>query len=489
MTTAGGLLRGAAWLYGAQVGTVVAQLGYAAITSRMVDAAGFGAYATALAFNGIIVLLSNGGLSETVGRMDEVSAARIRPLVGYGALLGVAAAAASYLLAPYWAQLWGAPQAASPIRLLAVAAAFAPLTGVTVGLMRRLGRFRRLSQYTLGSNLLGMAVGAAVVVWRPSPVALVVFPVVAQITLVLMCALSVRAFLGTPRFTRGSADIGFSRRVIGVGVLTYLTNTVPRFATSRWIGEAALGSWNRAEVLTVIPVQQAQTAVLQALYPEFRHDVAQADRARRVWTDLLVLLAWVAVPGAALLAIAAPRLVPVLFGPGWDQAAMLASWLAVASGAGVLSTTLSSAIQAVGRFAWLVQPTIAVLALQIVVAALIFVLGDVRLAMAGLILSHVVRHVMQVAFCGRAGYLDRRRLTAQYLLVGVWTAALTALVLWGLLLWDAGSRQLAGLVGAAVIGVALGSGLWAVRRQTEFVRILKRYGLAWRRRDRVRGTG
>jgi O-antigen/teichoic acid export membrane protein len=428
--TARRLLAGAAWVYGAQMVTVIAQFAYAALTSRAVTPGGFGAYAVALSVTGLVSLLATGGLGQTVSRMVELEKQRLRSLVTYALLLGSAGAGAVYLSAPFWSWLWGVDSSLDPIRWLAISSLFSPLVGLSTGLMARTGRFKQLGLVTVCSNLCGMIVGAvAVSIWR-SPSSLVISAIVAQFMILVGTLLASEGLLlGLSRLRHGHRDIGYSGKLMSASFLSYLTGNIVKFSMTRAIDAAILGYWNRAEVLTTIPFQQIQTALIRAVYPEFRHDVSEPSRAKVVWTDMLVLVGWAALILSALVAVLVPPLVPIIFGAGWEVAASLAGPLAVIGGLQIVSILLNSAIEALGRFRWIWSTDVVLIFLQICAAAMIFIYKDVWIAVAALVLTNVVRHGWQVWIAGRHGYIDLGRLLGQYLLALAFSSIL-ALTLW-----------------------------------------------------------
>lgn len=431
MTTARAVLAGASWSYGSQLVTVVAQFVYAAITARLVGAAGFGEYAIALAVNGLVALLAMGGLGQAASRMIEIDRTRVRALVTYALLLGFAAGAVLFLTAPVWAWLWGVEASASPIRWLALSSCLSPLLGLATGLMARMGKFRGLAMITLGSNLAGMVVGGlAVTTWR-SASSLIVSAAVAQMLTLLFALLlgTERHLLGLSALRKGKSEIGFSRRLTGTSTLAYLTGNIVKFSMARGIDGASLGYWNRAEVLTSIPMQQIQSALIRAVYPEFRHDISESSRARVAWTDLLILVAWLALTLSAFAFVLIPPLVPILFGDGWEMASSLAGPLAIAGALQILSTLLASAVEALGRFRWIVSTEVILIGVQIAAATMVIVFHNIWVAVWALVVTNLIRHGWHIFLLGRAGYLDVHRLLRHYS-VALCFAAIVGSAVW-----------------------------------------------------------
>ncbi len=404
------LASGAAWTYGSQLVTVLAQFGYAAITSRLVSPQQFGVYAITLAITALVTLIATGGLSQTVGRLPEVSIPTIRALCSLALLLGVASAAVLGLLAPLWAGLWSTPAAAPAVALMSISAFTAPLYGLVTGLVRRLGRFKLLAAQQLVGALLSMLAGIVAVLLSRTAESLLISPIFAQLITTVLCAITARRYLGLGRMRSAMNELAFSARLTIASLLSYGVGNITRIAATYALGAGAIGYWNRAEVVSLIPFQQLQTAVIQTIYPEFRHDREDNARARRVWTDLLVITGWGLMIIATLGALVVPPLVLVLLGPQWSAARLLVPVLMFTGAIQAVGTILASAIEAIGRFRWVWSTQIALLVLQGLLVVVIVLAHSLIVAVLGLLVTSIVRQIWQAVLCSRAGYLDGPRL-------------------------------------------------------------------------------
>lgn len=442
------------------------------------DPAGFGAYAIALSVSGLVTLLATGGISQSIARMSVITQERIRGLVTYAALLGVGCAGFVFLSAPLWAALWGEAGATDAIRVLSLAVLVAPLSGVGTTLLRRYGNFRLLAGITLSSNVLGMIVGAIVVLQVRSAAALVVSAIIAQILVLIGTVLTTkRAMWGLGGIGLARSEIAFSGRLSAYKFSEYIIFNLMRFSVSRFLGSSLFGHWNRADTLATLPFHQIQTALVQAVGPEFRHDISNPVRAFRVWTDLLVLVAWVVMPASVLAAIVLPGMVSLLFGPGWEIAAVLTSPLAIAAGLQTVSVVLSTAVESLGRFRWLWITSGCLITLQVVGAIALLLFRDISIAMIFLIATPLIRHGLQVFICGRHGYLNWRRLLASYGVVLVFSLGF-GLAAWvvRLLVLLAPTSSFAG-AGAGGLCVVTVAALWIWREHLPPIRLARTYGL------------
>lgn len=465
----------ASWTYGSLLITVLLQFGYAAITSRLVDDVGFGAYAVALSASALIILLANGGLSQTIARMQFLDSAQVSALSAYALGLGAVAASVLFLSAGFWANAWDTPEAAVPIQVLSISALIAPLSSLLNGLLRRQQRFRLLAMFVVLSNGLGMLFGVVVVIMAPGPTSLLISPISAILLLTGLSLVAAKAMVFTrPDFRSIHHHLRFSWALTGLSLITYWNVNIGRLAIARGVGVEVLGQWNRADVLTTVPLQQMHGAMQQAIYPEFRHDIDNKERTGQVWTDLLVLLAWGAFPLSALVGVIATAAMPVLFGPGWGLAAQLAFPISLILGLQMVSTTLSSALEAVGRFRIAMFSHLASLSIQVVGAIESLLLQNWLPVLIALAASAVASHAIQVVLCSTRGYLLVKRLLCGYLGASLVTS-LIATCGWAILIGVRGELPI--FVPLLSVSVLITGGIvsWRMRSSLPPNKILERY--------------
>lgn len=404
-----------AWMLGSQFATALLQLGYAGVTSRLVPDTGFGAYAVAMSLLTVVSLVAQGGLGEATARTPQLDRGKLSFLMLVAISLGIAAGILVVLLARPWAVLWDAPDAINPARLIAATAFLAPLSGLLLGIQRRLGGFRAIAITMVGTSAAGMAIGVVAVMLSPGPITLLVSQISASaLQVVVSLILTRRHWWGRPDAAAAQADLGFAWRILGITILTYLSLNIGKWSVSRWVGTDALGQWNRADVLTAVPIDQSTRSLTQAVYPELRHDIGVQSRTRQAWTDYLILVAWAAFPFAAILAGAAPIAIKMLFGQGWVLAAAIAPFVAIHFGIFAVERALAGALESVGKFrlrVWTALTSVAVIAAG---AAVTKVTGSWAVPLAALIGASLLQHLLQVVFTARLGAIDAWALVKGY---------------------------------------------------------------------------
>lgn len=457
---------------------MVLQLGYAAVTSRVVGAETFGAYSVAVLVANLVSILSAAGLGQSVARSLTDPEKTVRGLATVALGYGLIAALIITPLAPMWAALWGNPAATSSIQLVGLSAAVAPSVGLLSGYLRRQRRFSELAVGTTVSTAAALLVSGVLVSIFRTPEALIAAPALTQIFSYIAFQLAVRGAVLPGSVGHNTMEhLSFGWRVSVANLMAYGIENIGRFAVSRAVGQVGLGLWNRADVITTVPFDRLQGAMIQALYPELAKGHEEKARTRRVWTDTLIIVGWISVPASLFLAGAVPSLVPILLGPDWTPVVTICVILAVAAGFRGTSIQLASALEAAGYFRWIWATHAVLLGLQIVCALLVFVSMSPVPAIVGMLVIPIARHTLQVRLCSKAEILDAAHLAVNYsqvliaaLLCGTISASASALAISR----DANVFVCAMLLAAAIAIIALIA--YLLRRKLPIFKLASQYG-------------
>lgn len=457
-------------------GVMLLQMGYAAATSRMLPAGAFGAYAVALTGVGLLSLMNGSTMGQAAARSSRPIRSVDRALVTLSFITGAVVAALAVVVAPAWSALWGIP-GATPITItLAMGTPFVSLAAVLAGILRRHGRTTVVARRTASAQVLGMAIGLAVVARTQAAWSLAISAVAAAVlTAFLLAAALPRAEIRPGAPTRDILeDAVYSLKAAGVNVLRYATNLLTPWSVGRFAGADDLGAYNRATTLVSIPLQNVQNAFAYSLFPELRPN-GPVFSQQRVFTQIVVLVTWPAAILLGLGVVAAGPFLSLLLGPSWAAAAALGG-LAVCLGVvPMFEVPVLSAVEALGKFgiatrAW------AISSLAIVVgAAFTWATHDPRYAMIGLIGAKVGSVLIAGAYLARNGLFDVRVYTRDVAPVVVLQGFVAVVVGIAMAIAPDSDGVRLGIVGA--VGAVEVLALYAARRRTSFGRIARAHGL------------
>ena len=326
------VLSGLGWSASATVVSALGQIVFVAVLARLLDPAAFGLMAMAslsLRFAGVF---SQGGFSQALVQQqslkrEETSAAFFLTLMISSSLYLLIA-----LAAPLFAQGLRSPELTALIQVLGGSLVLGSMASLPLALLRRQARFKRVAAIELFSFIVGYgAVGMACASQGMGVWSLVAAALCQQALLLLLGFGSVRYPL-TWRVTRSTCGRVwlFGSRYTVVGFLEFLFSNLESFFIGRQFGKAALGSYNRALMLTTLPIEVAVSAVTKVLFPAL---ATLQNEPRRMADGFQILLLAVGLFATALacgIAAAADDVVLLLLGSKWIDTAPLVSLLAFA---------------------------------------------------------------------------------------------------------------------------------------------------------------
>lgn len=421
-----------------------------AIATRYLGAAGYGRFATALAFVGLLGVLADLGLVTVVVREVSRTPERARELVanalGLRLALGVAVAAIAALLSlalPY------APQVRVAIVIACAPFLLGLITGSLVAVLQARLQMDRAVAGDVAGRVAGLGALVAVVELDAGFYAVVATAgVAALVTLVVTFAAAPAEARAGPALDRAvwrpllgaAVPIGVT---LAVNEIYFRADTllISLFRPFEEVGAYAL-AFRVVEMVSLFPA-----VVLTSVFPLLARLLAEeGDGARRVLDATGDLFVAVGIPLAAGGAVLTPELVTLVGGPGFDEAGAPLRLLLVSGALAFVSGLLGYALIAADR-----QGSV----LRLSVAALIFNLAlNVALVPSlGIVAAAATAIASEVVLLGGGFVLVRRHLGMLPRFRLLWRSALAAAVMVGALL------ALGGL--PVLVLVAIGAGVYA----------------------------
>lgn len=440
---------------------LVAQMTSTVIIARMLPPEDFGVALMVLSIVGIAGAFVSLPFEEALAQRQRLRMGHLRSVLFVSLLLTVGAVLLALGLGPVLAWATGVEALAF---WLPVASLFllgqGPAT-IARAIARRQQRFVDLAIANSGSMVLGCAAAiaiafsgwgiAALVVQRMLPLTL--YPLIVA----LAAKLRGRPFMVLPRWDaqRFRELFRFSWFNLTDVAVDYATPAALTYLVNAFFGTAVLGQMNIA-MRMVDPLRSAIDSV--------GHNIAfsmlsrmQGDPQRLAEASARVVsnVAAVAVPAFLGLAVCAGLLLPLMVGPGWDQAVPIAWGFCITAAVAVPFRYLYSGYSALGRPEWGLMGS--TLGLAAMVAWLVAVqrwqiAGTVGLSMlANEIATAVLAVAILLRLAGRAALPELGRVAR------IWGAGLAMV----LLLWGGVMTPLAALPQPVVLGLSILVGIAA----------------------------
>jgi O-antigen/teichoic acid export membrane protein len=326
-----GLSSGMRWSGISVIGREGFRMFFTIVLARLVGPIDFGIVAQAMVYVNIVGLLADQGFGSALIQRKQIEPEMPGATVSLNLAVGAALTGMTIAIAPLWASFMRTPEltlvlvALSP-RLILGAATVTP----RAMLMRNMD-FRKLGIADIVSAISGGALGVAVAVAGGSYWAVVV-QIVSTDVVLLLVLLALGAGWRPNRHFRQLREIAaFSGRAfVTMLLINSISRNIDNLLVGRFQGPQALAFYALAYRLLLLPVQLGGTTVGNVLFPAFTrvaHDLTalsvEMARATRA-------LAALSLPAMALLAAAAPQLVPVIVGSQWEPAIPIVQVLAIA---------------------------------------------------------------------------------------------------------------------------------------------------------------
>ena len=111
---------------------------------------------------------------------------------------------------------------------------------------------------------------------------------------------------------------GFSSWIVGSRLLSYVNGNVDNYLVGRYVGSAGLGAYAIAYNIMLVPLTRLAAPVQEVFYPALTK-LRDPIRVGETWLRSTKLVALIAVPAFAGMAVVAPDFVKVVLGDQWDE--------------------------------------------------------------------------------------------------------------------------------------------------------------------------
>lgn len=286
------------------------------VLARILAPSDYGLITMAAAVIGVAAIIGDFGLSLAAIQARELSERQKSNLFWLNTVIGVGVGLAVAGAAPLIAGFYGAPRLRDLTVVLAVVFA---LNGMSVQFkveLNRAGRFGALGGAELAGQASGLATAIVLAVLGAGYWALVFQQVVsAGVRLVAAGALA-HWVPGWPgEFRSARSLIAFGRDTLLLQVANYATSNIDSVMIGRFSGTGALGLYNRAYQITLLPITQIISPLTRVFLPWL--SAANDEDFPVLLKRLQQVVLYVTLGPLALLCAASDTIPVLLFGERW----------------------------------------------------------------------------------------------------------------------------------------------------------------------------
>lgn len=311
-----------------------------AVLTRFLSPEDFGVVAAASTVLPFFYLLADLGFAAYIVQVDHAGRRLLSTAFWFSCVAGVLLSVGVVGAAPLFGLAFDSDEVVPVLQVLALAVLATALGSVPTAILRREMRFRTLAIQGTTASVIAQVVAVTMVLTGAGVWALVGQVLTVQGMTALLAWTAVR-WRPSFAFSREQFVVmaRFGGQVLGVECVAVARQWAETAIVSVGLGMAALGYLNIAQRLVQIVQELTGAALLPVTMVAFAKIRDSAERLRDAYLRALRMTYAILAPPLTLLAVAAPLILPLVFGDGWEQSEQVARILALA-GIMVVGATL-----------------------------------------------------------------------------------------------------------------------------------------------------
>lgn len=323
-------LRGGAVTLSSQGAKFLLRMGSTAVLARLLTPADFGLIAMITVVSGFVEMFKDAGLSTATVQREKITHAQVSTLFWINVALSIGVMIVVAALAPAIAWFYNEPRLTAITLVLSGTMVFGGLAVQHQALLRRRMEFGRLAAIEITSLLTGV-VAAFVMAWNDCGYWSLVGMTAA--TAATTAGMSFAMSRWVPGLPRRDSDVwpllAFGSNLAGANTFNYVTRNADNVIIGLLHGATALGVYSRGYNLFLMPLNQFLAPISAVAVPALSRITDRPDVFKKLLLQKSYFVVFCVTLVTGFSFCAAPELVQIVLGPGWEQAATIVRCLAI----------------------------------------------------------------------------------------------------------------------------------------------------------------
>jgi len=321
-----------------------------AILARLLVPSDFGLIAMVLVFSNFVTIFSGFGLTSAIVQKKEISDETLSSTfwinVGLGGLLTVALAASAPLIAAFYSE----PRLTPLVVFISTTFFISSFCNVSYGLLIKRMNFKALAIIEGGAVAISGPIAIFLAFSGYGVWSLAWYTVLSTVFWTVFILIYAR---WVPHFILGLQHVkgllGFGANLTGFSFVNYFARNMDNLLVGRFLGSAALGFYNLAYNLLVLPTNTISEVVGRVMFPAL--SIIQHDKqlVRNAYVTANRYIGAISFPLMVWVLVAAPQLIRVVYGPKWISVIPLIQIFALAGIEQSIGTNVSWIFMSQGR--------------------------------------------------------------------------------------------------------------------------------------------
>lgn len=322
------VIKGGFWVFALRVVTQVISMIRLVILARLLAPSDFGLMGIALLLISILETVTQTGFQAALIQKDKDITPYLNTAWTTNIIRGALLYAILFFAAPFAANIKIPPEqiatAIGIIRVTGVAIIIGSFSNIATVYFQKELNFDKTFILTSISNLLGIVVSIVIAIIYKTPWALVAGKII-NTTMATLMSYRMHSFRPKLQFeyTKFLELWRFGRWIAASSILGFLINYGDDFFVWFFLGTEALGFYQLAYRIAMMPVDEISNLITKITLPAFSKVARDKLRLKNAYLKIHKLTANCVIPVSTAIIILIPTLSPIIFGEKWDKMIVL----------------------------------------------------------------------------------------------------------------------------------------------------------------------
>ena len=315
-------MNGGKWMTIATVVSTLFQFVQVAILARLLSPADFGLVSVSNLVLAFFQIFSNLGFSNSIIYKQESDQRVLSTLYFLNLLVGAVIFGLVWVSTPLVIQFYHEPRLERVIHLASFYFLIVYFGQLYLFLLEKELKFRSVAIIDIVGTVIGSGVTITLAYGGYNELSLIIGALVMQtIRTILLIAFGLPYFFPVLSFNvRAIGDhVRFGLYNMGDGLLGFIQSNADNIFIGGMLGVKLLGYYTIAYQLAIFPITKLNPIILQVAYPILAKMKENASELKRAYLKILDFISYCNLPLLAGLFITAESVVPLFYGPGWEQ--------------------------------------------------------------------------------------------------------------------------------------------------------------------------
>lgn len=309
---------GVAWSVAEKIGSMLMQMVVSIVVARLLMPEDFGVLAILTFFTALMAVVVDSGFSQTLIRKTEPTESDYKSVFVFNVVTSLVLYAVMTALSPAIAAYYNLPVISKIAPVLFLLLPVNALTVIQNTIFARQFRFATLSRINFASATIA-GVTAITMAWCGFGVWSLVAQRLAQVTVkaVLLWWRGDWRCKGRFDFSALRAMSGFSFRLMGTDIISYLYNNIAQLFIGKMHSATTLGYYNQAQKLKELPVTSVVQSFQSVTYPALANVKGDKQKFADSYLRVLAITAAVIAPVMVGMVAVADDMFMLMLGQRW----------------------------------------------------------------------------------------------------------------------------------------------------------------------------